>query len=335
LGVDALALSSRSTVLPVVPMYHANAWGIPYAAAAVGAKLVMGGPHFDPQTLHRLTVEEGVTISAGVPTVWFGLLNYLEKNGLGLGKLERTIIGGSAAPRSMIEIFEQRYGVTVVHAWGMTEMSPVGTAGALCAWAAEQSPEEQIEIKSRQGRPVFGVELTIQDDEGRTLPRDGQTMGHLKTRGAWIVERYFAEDGPPILDQDGWFDTGDIAAIDAHGYVRITDRAKDVIKSGGEWISTIALENLAVGHPAVAEAAVIGVPHPKWDERPILILVGKNGERVSREEMLEYLSGKVAKWWLPDDVVLVDSLPHTATGKLQKTALREQFKDYGKPTSQA
>jgi len=330
LGVDALAMSSRSVVLPVVPMYHANAWGIPYAAAAVGAKIVMGGPHFDPETLHRLTVDEGVTLSAGVPTVWFGMLNYMEKHGLDLGKMERAVIGGSAAPRSMIETLESRYGVTVVHAWGMTEMSPVGTIGAICAATAQEPRERQLDIKSKQGRPLFGVELTIRDDAGGDLPRDGKTVGYLSARGAWVVKHYFKGDGGTVLDQDCWFDTGDIATIDTRGYVQITDRAKDVIKSGGEWISSIMLENIAVGHPAVAEAAVIGIPHPKWDERPLLILIRKTGAGLSRDEMLAYLSDKVAKWWLPDDVVFVDSLPHTATGKLQKTALREQFRHHGR-----
>ena len=331
IGLDALGMASRTVVLPVVPMYHANAWGIPYAAAAVGAKIVMGGPRFDPATLHRLMIDEAVTLSAGVPTVWFNLLNYLESHELDLGRMERAIIGGSAAPRSMIETLETRYGVTVAHAWGMTEMSPVGTVGVICAATERESPERRLDVKCKQGRPLFGVELAIRDDAGRELPRDGSTVGHLTTRGPWVVKHYFKGDGGTVVDEHSWFDTGDIAAIDQRGYVQITDRAKDVIKSGGEWISTIALENIAVGHPAVAEAAVIGVPHPKWDERPLLLLVRKPGAEISRDEALSYMCGKIAKWWLPDDVVFVDSLPHTATGKLQKAALRERFRGHRLP----
>lgn len=330
---DALGLTSRTTVLPVVPMYHANAWGVPYAAALAGAKIVMAGPHFDAPTLQRLIVEEGVTLTAAVPTVWLGMLQHLEANGGGLGKLHRVVIGGSAAPRSMISAFERDYGVTVAHAWGMTEMSPLGTVGVLCARGEALEPEARLDLKCKQGRAIFGVEMTLHDDDGNELPRDGKAFGRLMVRGPWIVERYFRGDGGEVLDADGWFDTGDVATIDPSGYMQITDRSKDVIKSGGEWISSIELENAAVGHPAVAEAAVIGVAHPKWDERPLLILVLKPGASVSKDEMIGFLTGKVAKWWLPDDVAIVDELPHTATGKLLKTALRERFRDYRLPTA--
>lgn len=333
LAVDTLGLSSRTAVLPVVPMYHANAWGVPYAAAAAGAKLVLGGPHFDAETLHRLIIDEGVTLTAAVPTVWLGVLQYLEATGKKLGSLQRVVIGGAAAPRSMIDSFERKYDVTVAHAWGMTEMSPLGTVGSLCAAGAELPWEQQLDLKAKQGRAIFGVEMTIKDDQGRELPHDGKSFGHLMVRGPWVVERYFRGDGGEVLDPDGWFDTGDVATIDERGYMQITDRSKDVIKSGGEWISSIELENEAVGCPGVAEAAVIGIAHPKWDERPLLIVVRKDGATVTKEQILDHLRSRVAKWWMPDDVVFVDSLPHTATGKLQKNALREQFKDCRLPTA--
>jgi fatty-acyl-CoA synthase len=331
--IDALAVSSRTVVLPVVPMFHANAWGVPYAAAAAGAKIVMGGPNNDAETLHRLIVDEGVTLTAAVPTVWLGMLQYLESTGKTLGRLDRVVIGGSAAPRSMIEAFERDYGVTVAHAWGMTEMSPLGSVGMLCAGGAAEPHDRQLDLKCKQGRALFGVEMTIRDDAGRDLPRDGQAFGNLMVRGPWIVDTYFKGDGGDVLDGDGWFDTGDVATIDPRGYMQITDRSKDVIKSGGEWISSIELENAAVGCPGVAEAAVIGLPHPKWDERPLLIVIRKPGANVSKEDVLAHLTGKIAKWWMPDDVVFVDSIPHTATGKIQKTALRDQFRDYRLPTA--
>ena len=330
---DALGMTSRTVVLPVVPMYHANAWGVPYAAALAGAKIVMAGPHFDAPTMQRLIVDEGVTLTAAVPTVWLAMLQHLEANGGGLGKLDRVVIGGSAAPRTMIEAFEKDYGVTVAHAWGMTEMSPLGTVGVLCAAGEALEPEARLDLKCKQGRAIFGVEMALHDDAGNALPRDGKAFGRLMVRGPWVVERYFRGDGGEVLDADGWFDTGDVATIDRQGYMQITDRSKDVIKSGGEWISSIELENAAVGHPAVAEAAVIGVLHPKWDERPLLILVLKPGASISKDEMISFLTDKVAKWWLPDDVAIVDELPHTATGKLLKTALRERFRDYRLPTA--
>lgn len=331
--IDALGMSSQTTVLPVVPMFHANAWGVPYAAAMVGAKIVMGGPNNDAETLHRLIINEGVTLTAAVPTVWLGMLQYLESTGKKLGKLERVVIGGSAAPRSMIEAFERDYGVTVAHAWGMTEMSPLGSVGMLCASGASESHERQLDLKCKQGRTLFGVEMTIKNDEGHDLPRDGKAFGHLLVRGPWVVESYFKGDGGHVLDEEGWFDTGDVATLDERGYMQITDRSKDVIKSGGEWISSIDLENAAVGCAGVAEAAVIGLPHPKWDERPLLVIVKKPGASVSKDDVLAHLKDKIAKWWMPDDVVFVDAIPHTATGKIQKTALREQFKDYRLPTA--
>jgi len=330
---DTLGLTSAGIGLPVVPMFHANAWGMPYSAAAVGAKLVLNGPHFDPVNLQRLIIEEGVTCTAAVPTVWLGMLQHLEKTGTTLGPLERLVIGGAAAPRMMIEAFEDKYGIKVFHAWGMTEMSPVGSIGSLTAEAERLPKAQQLDLKCKQGRAMFGVDLKVTDDDGRTLPRDGTSAGHLKVRGPAVVEQYFKGEGGDILDEDGYFDTGDVATIDALGFIQITDRAKDVIKSGGEWISSIDLENAAVGHPAVAEAAVIGVPHPKWDERPLLIIVRKPGEAVGKEEILAFLQGKVAKWWLPDDVVFVDEIPHTATGKISKLELRRQFKDYKLPSA--
>ena len=332
---DALGLSQTSVILPVVPMFHANAWGVPYASAAVGAKMVLNGPNFDPGTLHKLIVDEGVTMTAAVPTVWLGMLQFLEKTGLDLGNLSNVVIGGSAAPRMMIEAFQKKYGVRVGHAWGMTEMSPLGTVGTLTARVEQMDEDTQIDYQCKQGRPIFGVEMKITDDAGQELARDGVAFGNLKVRGPWIVKGYFKGEGGSVLDGDGYFDTGDVATIDPESYMQITDRAKDVIKSGGEWISSIDLENAAVAHPGIAEAAVIGVFHPKWDERPLLICVKAEGAEVDKGDVLAFLTDKVAKWWLPDDVVFVDELPHTATGKILKTKLREDFKDYKLPTSVA
>ncbi|MCG2841010.1 long-chain-fatty-acid--CoA ligase [Sandaracinobacter sp. RS1-74] len=325
---DVLDIRSRAVVLPVVPMYHANAWGVPYAAAATGAKLVMCGPHFDAPTIASVIRKEEVTLTLAVPTIWLGMLQHLEATGADLKPLERVVIGGSAAPRSMIEAFEEKYGVDVCHAWGMTEMTPLGTIGSLSADALKLPREKQIDLKCKQGRGIFGVELKLVDDEGRELPRDGVAFGRLLVRGPWIVASYFKGDGGEILDKDGWFDTGDVATIDPGGYMQITDRSKDVIKSGGEWISSIEIENIAIGCPGVAEAAVIGVRHPKWDERPLLVVIRKEGSVVTAAEILEYLQGRIAKWWMPDAVEFVDSIPHTATGKIQKVALREQFAGY-------
>jgi acyl-CoA synthetase (AMP-forming)/AMP-acid ligase II len=330
---DAMGLSARSVVLPVVSMYHANAWGLPYVCAATGCKLVMGGPHFDPGTLHKLILDEGVTYTAAVPTVWLGMLQYLEKIGGHLGDLSDVVIGGSAVPRFMIEAFARDYGVTVRQAWGMTEMSPLGTVGTHTARTAALSPEAQLDVLTKQGRAIFGVEMKIVDDAGRDLPRDGKTFGNVLVRGPWIIGQYFKGDGGNVLDAQGWFATGDVGTIDADGFMQITDRSKDVIKSGGEWISSIELENIAAGCPGVAEAAVIGIAHPKWDERPLLIIVRKPEAKVDRADVLNYLVGKIVKWWTPDDVVFVDEIPHTATGKIQKVVLRQQFADYRLPTA--
>ena len=335
LSADALGMQQSTVILPVVPMFHANAWGVPYAAAAAGCKLVLNGPNFDPPTLHKAIIDEGVTATAAVPTVWLGMLQYLRKSGKDMGNLKSVTIGGSAAPRMMIEAFQKEYGVSVQHAWGMTEMSPLGTVGSLTADALGMSMDEQIDLKCKQGRAIFGVEMKIVDEDGKTLPRDGKAFGHLMVRGPWIVSGYMGDEGGNVLDENGFFDTGDIATIDPHGYMQITDRSKDVIKSGGEWISSIDLENAAMSHPDVAEAAVIGIFHPKWDERPLLIVVPEEGASLDKDQVLAFLQPQIAKWWMPDDVVFVKELPHTATGKLQKTTLREQFKDYTLPTVNA
>jgi fatty-acyl-CoA synthase len=328
---DTLALSSRDAVLPVVPMFHANAWGLPYAAPLCGAKLVFPGPKLDGRSVYELLDGESVSFTAGVPTVWLGLLQYLAASGLRLDKLERVVIGGSAAARSMIEAFERDHGVTVIHAWGMTELSPLGTVGTLKRKHLDLPERERHDLQVKQGRGIFGVDLKIVGDGGRELPRDGRAFGELMTRGPWTVESYFKGEGGRILSDDGWFPTGDVATLDPEGFMQITDRSKDVIKSGGEWISSIDLENEALAHPSVVEAAVIGVAHPKWDERPLLIVVPAAGAEPSREELLAFLEGRVAKWWLPDDVAFVEELPHTATGKISKKTLRDQFRNYSLP----
>ncbi len=332
---DALGMKCADAILPVVPMFHANAWGIAFAAPAVGAKIVMPGANMDGESIYELLDKEQVSVTAAVPTVWLMLLQYLEKTGAQLPALNRVVIGGSAAPRSMIEVFEKNYDVKVFHAWGMTEMSPMGTLGALKAGMEDWSLEKQIDVKVKQGRAIYTVEMKITDDDGNELPSDGKAFGHLMVRGPAVSGSYLKGEGGNILDKDGWFDTGDVATIDPGGYMQITDRAKDVIKSGGEWISSIEIETLAVGHPKVTEAAVIGIVHPKWDERPLLIVIPKEGEKPTKEEILRYMDGKIAKWWMPDDVVFVTEIPHTATGKIQKLALREQFKDYKLPTATA
>jgi len=332
---DALGMKSADAILPVVPMFHANAWGIAFAAPAVGAKIVMPGANMDGESIYELLDKEQVTVTAAVPTVWLMLLQYLEKTGAELPKLDRVVIGGSAAPRSMIEVFEKKYDVKVFNAWFMTEMSPMGTLGALKAGMEDWPLDKQIDVKVKQGRAIYTVEMKITDDDGNDLPADGKAFGHLMVRGPAIAGAYLKGEGGNILDADGWFDTGDVATIDSQGYMQITDRAKDVIKSGGEWISSIEIENLAVGHPKVTEAAVIGIVHPKWDERPLLIVVPKEGEKPTKEEILSYMEGKIAKWWMPDDVVFVEEIPHTATGKIQKLALRDQFKEYKLPTANA
>ena len=331
---DTLAISAMDSILPIVPMFHASAWGIPYSAAATGAKLVMPGMHHDGETLQKLITEEGVTMTAGVPTVWLMLLNYLEQSGAKVDCLERVLIGGAAAPQSMIEAFEKKHGVRVFHAWGMTEMSPLGTVNTPVRATLTQNVDEQIALKAKQGRAPFGVDMKITDDDNGSLPWDGKTFGNLKVRGPWVAQAYFRGAGGSIVDEEGWFDTGDVATIDEHGFMQITDRSKDVIKSGGEWISSIELESAAMAHPAVAEAAVIGIPHPKWDERPLLVAVIQEDADVAKEDILDFLKDKIVKWWMPDDIIFVEELPHTATGKVRKATLREQFADYTLPAAQ-
>ena len=330
---DAVGVAASDAAMPVVPMFHVNAWGFPYFAPMTGARLVLPGPRADGAALHELMEAEGVTISAGVPTVWLGLMRHLSESGGKVTALKRLVVGGSAAPRAMTEYFLDRHGVEVRHAWGMTEMSPLGTVNAARHGMGGESPARFCDRQVSQGRELFGVEMKIVGDTGRALPEDGAAFGDLKVRGPWVCSAYFRESGSHAHDAEGWFSTGDVATIDAGRFMTVTDRAKDVIKSGGEWISSIELENVAVGHEAVAEAASIGVAHPKWDERPLLLVVLKDGARLSREDMLDYFKGKVADWWIPDDVAFVGALPHTATGKLLKTRLREEFKDYRLPTA--
>jgi fatty-acyl-CoA synthase len=324
---DVLGLSSEDVILPIVPMFHANAWAITYAAPAAGTKIVMPGAGMDGPSIYQLLDTEKVTASAAVPTVWMGLLQYLESTGSKLPYLNKVLIGGAACPPVMIRKFELDYGVEVIHGWGMTEMSPVGTTGKMKYATSRLDTETTLKLKEKQGRTPFLVEMKIVDTDHKDLPRDGKAFGHLLVRGPAIASAYFKHDGK-VLDADGWFDTGDIATIDALGFMQITDRDKDVIKSGGEWISSIEVENVAVGCPGVAEAAVIGVPHPKWSERPLLILVRKANSDVGKDAVMAYLDGKIAKWWMPDDVVFVDNIPHSATGKIQKMELRKQFANY-------
>ncbi len=335
---DSVGISAGDSLLMVVPMFHVNAWGTPYAGAMAGTKLVLPGPALDGRSIYELIRDEKVSLALGVPTVWLMLLQFVETSGVDPKRecvLRRVVIGGSAAPRAMSAKFDALFGAFVVHAWGMTEMSPLGTICNMLPKHRDHTPEQRLDVQAKQGRAIFGVELKITDDAGRRLPHDGKAFGHLMVRGPWITSGYYRGEGGSILDPEGFFDTGDVATIDPDGYMQITDRSKDVIKSGGEWISSIDLENAAVGHPAVAEAAVIGVPHPKWQERPLLVVVRKQGQDVSREDLLSFLQGKVAKWWLPDDVAFVDELPHTATGKLLKTKLREHFRDYRLPDLRA
>ena len=334
---DVMCISARDAILPVVPMFHVNAWGIPYSAALTGAKLVFPGPALDGKSIYELIETEKVTYAAGVPTVWQMLLTHMKPGGLKFTTLRRTVIGGSACPPALISAFNDDYGVEVLHAWGMTEMSPLGT---LCTLKNKHDalPEaEKMKIRLKQGRAIYGVDMKIVDEAGQELPWDGKTFGDLLVRGPWVVREYFkGEGGDPLIyggkdGREGWFPTGDVGTIDADGYLQITDRSKDVIKSGGEWISSIDVENIAVAHPAVAMAACIGVAHPKWDERPIIAVVKRPGMEVSREELIRFYDGKIAKWQVPDDVVFVDAIPIGATGKMLKTRLREMLKDYALP----
>ena len=328
---DALSVSANDSILPVVPMFHVNAWGLPYAACMNGAKLVFPGAGLDGKNLYELFEAEKVTVSAGVPTVWQGLLAYVEANGLKFSTMRRTVIGGSACPPAMLRKFGDTYDVHVLHAWGMTEMSPVGTVAAFKPRHMGLSKEEQYGVMSKQGRAVYGVDLKIVDEKGEELPWGTETSGDVLVKGPWILNQYFkGEGGDPLVD--GWFPTGDVARMDADGYMQITDRSKDVIKSGGEWIGSIDLENIAMAHPAVAMAACIAAPHPKWDERPLLVVMKKPGAEATREDILGFFEGKIAKWWTPDDVVFVDAIPLGATGKMQKNKLREQFKQHVLPT---
>ncbi|WP_284405670.1 long-chain-fatty-acid--CoA ligase [Acidovorax sp. SUPP3434] len=337
-ATDGLGLGARDSVLLAVPMFHVNAWGIPYASAMSGAKLVLPGPNLSGERLFALLRDEQCTLSLGVPTVWLGFFQHAEalpaaeRAAL---RLQRVVVGGSAAPRAIIEKFDRLFGAFVIQAWGMTETSPLATIGNLLPRHADLPAEGRHAVQARQGRAIFGVEIAVFDAEGRQRAQDDRTPGDLKVRGPWVVSAYYGQEPDAALDADGWFATGDVALIDAEGYVQITDRSKDVIKSGGEWISSIDLENLAVGHPKVQEAAVIGAYHSKWQERPLLIVVPKAGESVSGAEILDFMKDRIARWWMPDDVVFIDALPHTATGKLQKTRLRELFRDHRLPTDAA
>ncbi|GAB7522171.1 3-(methylthio)propionyl-CoA ligase [Paraburkholderia sp. 2C] len=327
---NAMALSARDVVMPVVPMFHVNAWGLPHAGPLSGSKLVFPGKDLDGRSLYELMEAERVTYSAGVPTVWLGLLAHMKETGARFSTLERTVIGGSACPPAMLRAFEDDYGVEVIHAWGMTEMSPLGTLVKLTGEEAQRPAAEQRALREKQGRPLFNVDMKIVGDDGRELPWDGVSFGDLHVRGPCVIERYYGADTSPLID--GWFPTGDVATLDADGFMHITDRSKDVIKSGGEWISSIDLENIAVAHPAVAEAACVAVAHPHWTERPLLVVVRRPHATLTRDELLAFYADKVVKWWIPDDVVFVDELPHTATGKLQKLKLREQFRGYVLPS---
>jgi fatty-acyl-CoA synthase len=335
LQADALALSARDTVLLVVPMYHANAWGVVYSAPMVGAKLVMPGQRMDGASLHELIEGEGVTYSAAVPTVWQSLLQHLRQTGGQLTSLRRVTIGGAACPESLVRAFRDDYGVDVIQGWGMTETSPLATISTPNAAVALMSEAEQVDYKTKQGRLLCGLELKLTDEDGRALPHDGVTAGRLAIKGPTVLAAYYGGDGGQVLDADGFFDTGDVSTLDAQGYMRITDRAKDVIKSGGEWISSIDVENIAVGHPKAELAAVIGVAHPKWDERPILLIQLRPGESATTEEFLAFLDGKIARWWMPDDVLFVDEIPLGATGKIDKKLIRQRIAGYSLPFAAA
>ncbi len=332
---DAMGVSARDVILPVVPMFHVNAWGVPYAAPMIGAKLVFPGPHLDGKSLYELMENERVTFSAGVPTVWLGLITFAQQNKLQFSTLRRTVIGGSACPPAMMKTLEDVFNIEVIHAWGMTEMSPLGTLSRLKSKHDGLDTESRRRILEKQGKVIFGVDMAIVDDDNRPLPWDGKASGNLVVRGPWVIASYFRRAESPLVGIDGqqWFPTGDVAAIDADAYMQITDRSKDVIKSGGEWISSIDLENIAMAHPAVHEAAAIACRHPKWDERPLLVVVKKPDAEVTAAELLAFFDGRIAKWQIPDDVVFVPEIPHTATGKIQKLKLRDLFKDHRLPTA--
>lgn len=320
---EALDIGNNNTLLPVVPMFHVNAWGVPYSATMVGAKLVLPGAGMDGASLCELIADEQVDLLLGVPTIWLGLLQYCEQKDITLESVKNVVIGGAAAPMTMIKAFQENHDAFVMHAWGMTELSPIGTVNSLNRYMSNLSLEDRYTLQTKQGRPVYGIEMKIAGPDNQALPHDGESFGHLLVKGPWVATSYYKEEKSPLID--GWFDTGDVATIDPQGYMNIVDRSKDVIKSGGEWISSIDLENAAIGHPALAECAVIGVPHPKWDERPLLLAVLKEGTEISKEEIISFLSDKVAKWWLPDDILFVEELPHTATGKILKMKLRESY----------
>jgi fatty-acyl-CoA synthase len=331
----SMEMTNRDAICPIVPMFHVNAWAIPYLAPMCGTKLVLPGPALDGASLHALFEAERVTCTSGVPTVWMGLLRHMEDKQLRFSSLKRLLVGGSAVPLAMLKNFEETHNVRAVHGWGMTEMSPVGSLVMLSGKLLDLPPEQQYQYKLKQGRALFGIDMKIVDAEGNEVTRDGVARGELLVRGPWVISAYYEDDdaSAAAFDDDGWFRTGDVATIDAEGFMQVVDRRKDVIKSGGEWISSIDIENMMIGHPDVAEAAVIGLPHPKWTERPLLVVVAKDGRTPTREAMLAYLAERLAKWMLPDDVVFVAELPHTATGKLQKLKLREQFRDYRLPTA--
>ena len=332
---DVMGISARDAVMPVVPMFHVNAWGIPYAAAMNGCKLVLPGPAMDGKSIYELMQAEQVTFAAGVPTIWQMLLGHVAPNKLQFSSLKRTVIGGAACPPAMIDAFQDDYGVEVLHAWGMTEVSPLGTVCTLKKKQLDWPKDQQMRVLQRQGRALYGVDMKIVNGDGKEQPWDGKTYGDLMVKGPWVLDSYYKGTSPLVADENGqrWFPTGDVATIDADGFMQITDRTKDVIKSGGEWISSIDIENIAMGHPAVAMAACIGMPHPKWDERPIVAVALKAGAQVTREELLTFYEGKLAKWQIPDDVVFVDAIPIGATGKMLKVRLREQLKDYVLPTA--
>ncbi|MGY6533302.1 long-chain-fatty-acid--CoA ligase [Glycocaulis sp.] len=331
LGQDVLGVGSRGTILPVVPMFHVNAWGVPYATAMGGGKLVMPGAQLDGKSLQELIEAEQVTQVLGVPTVWLGLLQYLRESGKRIDSVENVLMGGSAMPEALLRAYQDEYGVDMQQGWGMTEMSPLGTVGKLLPKHDDLSDDEKIKIKLKQGRLIYGVEMRAVDDDGNVLPRDGKSSGHIQVRGPWIIDSYFRGSGAEAFTDDGWFRTGDVGYLDTDGYMTITDRSKDVIKSGGEWISSIDLENVAMGHPDVLMAAAVGMPHPKWQERPLLVIQAKPHTTPTADSIREFLAERVPKWWLPEGIEFIDQMPIGPTGKILKTKLREIYKDYKFP----